>query len=146
MILSASYANQYLNFLLGKTATLTAPAEVWAGLSTNNPEGGTFTEVSGNGYARVLISLKGESYPAEIGSAANYEIGNVKQISFNKATGGYTVKGVGLFSAATGGSPFSYGALTNSDGSVNEEGVSVVTGAVPLFEASAFGIYMPDGK
>lgn len=146
MILSATYANQYLNFLLGKTASITAPTQVWAALSTNNPEGGTFTEVSGNGYSRVLISLKGETYPAEIGTASDRNIKNVKQISFPKATGAYTVLGIGLFSAETGGTPFAYGALTNSDGTVNTSGVAVAEGAVPLFEASAFNIYMPDGN
>lgn len=146
MILSNDYANNYLNFLMSKTSSLTAPNQVWLGLSTNNPEAdGSFSEVSGNNYGRVLISIKGEAYPEDITSASNRALGNKKQISFPKASAQYTVKGVGLFSVENGGSPFAYGALTNADGSVNENGVEVAEGAVPLFEPSAFGISAPNG-
>lgn len=142
MILSSAYANSYLNFLLGKTASLTAPTQVWAALYVANPEGGSFNEVSGNGYGRVLISIKGEAYPADIGNASNKSITNVKQIAFPKATGKYTVKGIGLYTEEVNGSPFAYGALTNADGTINENGVEVNAGAVPLFEPGTFEISM----
>lgn len=140
MILSVDYANNYLNFLLGKTKTLTAPTQVWLGLCTNDCEAeGTFSEVSGNGYGRTLLSYSGQTLDVTISAAAARALENLKQIVTPKATGDYTVKGIGLFSAETGGTPFAWGNLDT------ENGVAVVTGALPMFEKGAFGLYMPDG-
>ena len=134
-----SYANNILNYAFAKVQTLTAPTSVYIGLSSNDPEadGGAFTELSGNGYNRVLIALKGETYPNVISSATNREVQNTKQINWTKATGDWMdAKGFGLFSAETGGTPFFYGKL--------EEPVSVKAGSVALFDPYAFKITFPE--
>lgn len=133
-----TYANQILNYTMGKVATLTAPAYVYIGLCSNDPEAdsGTITELSGNGYSRVLISQKGESYPDVIGSANNRAIKNTKQINWTKATGNWAeAKGFFLSSSGTVGetsSIFFYGKLANA--------VTCSEGAVMLFDPNALQI------
>lgn len=142
MILSISYANDYLNFLFGKKEKLEAPSQVWAGLCANNPEtdGGTFAEISGFGYGRTLLSLANAQYPADLASASGREIKNVRQLVFPKATGAYTARGVGFFSSETGGTPFAYGALGTPQ---NPLTLNVIAGALPMFEINGFRIYAP---
>ena len=138
MPFSNDYANKILNFTLAKTESLNPPSSVYIGLCTNDPEatGGTFTELSGNGYTRVLISMKGEAYPDVIGTAASRAITNTKQINWTKATGDWAeANGFGLFSAETGGTPFFYGKLDNP--------VSCVAGAVALFDPLTLKISFP---
>lgn len=138
MPFSDSYANQILNYTFAKAASLTAPSAVYIGLCTNDPEasGGTFTELSGNGYSRVLISQKGETYPDVIGSASDRMIQNTKQINWTKATGDWAeANGFGLFSAASGGTPFFYGKLDSP--------VNCVAGAVALFDPNTLKISFP---
>lgn len=144
MRLSDTYAKNYLDFLMGKTPELTAPAMVWAGLSTTDPETpdgkGTFTEVSGNGYGRILLSVRGESYPDDVPSASGREIENKRQLAWPKATGAYTVKGIGLFISETGGTPFASGFIGTAE---NHIAVNVQAGAIPMFEAEGFNIFCP---
>lgn len=135
MPFSVEQANSILNFMFSKTGTLTAPTSIYMALSSNDPEAdnGTFTELSGGGYARVLVSVKGETYPDFIGSASARSIKNTKQIVFNKATADWaTAKGFALFSGVSGGAPFYYAKLDNE--------VTVPTGAVALFDPSTLVI------
>lgn len=139
MPFSNTYAQQILNYTLGKTKTLTAPSYVYLGLSSNDPEaaGGNFAELSGGNYARVLISQTGETYPDLIGTASDRAIGNSKQINWNKASADWaTAKGFGLFPSATGGTPFFYAKL--------DAPVTVPQGAVALFEPDGFGLNFPN--
>lgn len=136
---SNTYANNILNYTFGKTATLAAPEYVYIGLCTNDPEAdkGSFTELSGNGYSRILISHRGQTYPDVINSASDRVVKNAKQINWTKATGDWPeAKGFGLFSAATGGTPFYYGKLS--------EGVTCEAGAVMLFDPEALQIGIAD--
>lgn len=138
MPFSNSYATEILNYVLAKTATLNAPSAVYIGLCTNDPEAdsGTFNELSGGGYARVLISQKGQAYPDVINIASNRAITNGKQINWTKATQDWPdAKGFGLFSSPSDGSPFFYGKL--------EEPVTCVAGAVALFDPYTFKISFP---
>lgn len=134
-----TYANQILNWTLGKSsANLTQLSSVYIGLSTNDPEAdaGSFTEYSGDTYERVLIAQSGETYPDVIGTASGRQISNVKQINWTKATIDWTtIKGFGLFTAKTGGSPYFYGKL--------ESDLSVVAGSVALFDPGALKISFP---
>lgn len=136
MPFSVAYRNDILNYLFSKTtASLSAPSQVYIGLSSNDPEadGGTFTELSGKGYSRVLISQKGATYPDLIGQASGGSISNTKQINWTKATGNWTnAQGFGLFSASSGGTPFYYGKLDTL--------LEVVEGAVALFDPGALKI------
>lgn len=143
MPFSATYAQQILNYTLGKVKTLTAPTYVYIGLCTNDPDAdnGTFNELSGGGYARVMISQTGETYPALIGIASGRKISSVAQINWNKATSDWArVNGFGLFSAAAGGSPFFYGKLDLTEEQKAAGGLLVVKDAVALFEAGQFGL------
>ena len=138
MPFSTAYANDILNYLFAKTASLSAPAAVYIGLSSNDPEadGGTFTELSGNGYSRVLIAQRGATYPGLMNNASARAITNGLQINWTKATMGWVeAKGLGLFSAASGGAPFFYCKL--------EEPVTCVAGAVVLFDPYTLRISFP---
>ena len=130
MPFNTTYANNILNWALGKATSPASHDRVWIGLCSNDPEeaGGAFTELTGKGYSRVLINQSDSEYPGLIASASNRAITNSKQIGFTKATGGAWVdaKGYGLFITATGGTPFFYAKL--------KEAVSTPEGAVFLFD------------
>lgn len=130
MPFNTTYANNILNWALGKSSAMSAHSKVFLGLCSNDPEAsnGTFTELSGNGYGRVLIHQYNSEYPSLINSASSRAIANGKQIGFTKATGGAwaTANGYGLFTAETGGSPFFYAKLKNP--------VDTPEGAVFLFD------------
>lgn len=146
MPFSTDYANNILNYLFSKTATLTAPSTVYIGLCTNDPEadGGAFNELSGGGYARVLISQKGESYPNVIGSASGRAITNTYQINWAKATLDWArVNGFGLFAAPTDGVPFFYGKLDLSEEDAAAGGLLCEAGAVMLFDPQTLKICFP---
>lgn len=140
---SKDYANQILNVSLAKQAQLSAPSTVYIGLSTNDPEAddGTFNELGGNGYGRVLICQRGETYPAVIGSASNRAIASNAQINWSKATLDWPrVKGFGLFSQATGGTPYYYGKLEMTEEEKAAGGVLCVAGAVMLIDPGTLRI------
>lgn len=138
MPFSITEANNILNWALGK-GTLTQKNYVYVGLLSNDPEadGGTCSELSGDTYARVLISQYGETYPAVIGSATNREIKNTAQINWVKATANWPeVKGIALYTTAAGGTPFYYAKVTTP--------FTTEAGSVALFEANSFRISMLD--
>ena len=141
---SKDYANQILNVALAKQAQLSAYASVYIGLCTNDPEAddGTFNELSGgSGYGRVLISRKGDSYPAKIGTAADRVIANIDQINWNKATMDWPrVKGFGLFSQESGGTPYYYGKLEMTEEEKAAGGILVVAGSVMLIDSGTMRI------
>ena len=112
MSLTNYAARAILNSLMGKTSTFGALATppggaggMWAALATTAPaEGGTFTEASGAGYARVQIA------PATWNNATLADpsvIDNASLISFPQATGIWSAGGnmlaVVLMDAATSG-------------------------------------------
>lgn len=136
MPFSNTYAHNILNCIFGKTNGITAPSSVYLALSSNDPEadGGTFTELVGGNYARVLVSLKGEAYPDYISTANDRFVINVKQIAFNKATADWAdIKGFALYDAATNGNMIYYSKVTNGT-------VSIKTGAVALFDPQTLKI------
>lgn len=138
MPFSNDYANQILNFTFAKIDKVSAPSAVYIGLCSNDPEaaGGAFTELSGAGYERVLIHLRGEAYPGLMNDASGRMISNGRQINWNKATLDWaTAHGFGLFTAPSGGTPFFYGKL--------EEPVTCVAGPVALFDPQTLRISFP---
>lgn len=130
MPFNTTYANKILDWAFGKSAGLSPQEHVWLGLCSNDPEadGGTFNELSGNGYARVLVSQYNNDHPDFIGTATARAIRSVKQIGFTRATGGAWVaaNGYGLFTQPTSGAPFFYAKL--------KQPVTVPDGAVFLFD------------
>lgn len=138
MPFTESYAHNILNYIFGKTKTLAAPTDVYLALSSNDPEAdnGTFTELSGGGYARVHICTTSGAYPNLMGTPTGRAITNSKQINWNKATAKWKdIKGFALYTAATGGQMIYYGKITNAEGKV-----SVDSGAVALFDPGALKI------
>lgn len=98
------------------------PSTCYIGLSTTTPTeaGGNFTEPgSATGYARAQFGNQDTSKSAQIANAAI--------IFFNESLGsGYgTVTHFGLFSSASGGTPFFIGALSPA--------MSIGSGYVPIF-------------
>lgn len=130
MPFSTTYANNILNWAMGKSASLSGHNTVYVGLCTNDPEatGGTFTELSGKGYARVLVGQYNNEHVGVMGSADARAVTNTKQLNFTRATDGAwdTVNGYGLFTDKTGGTPFFYAKL--------KQPVTVPDGAVFLFD------------
>ena len=130
MPFNTTYATNILNWIIGKTAQSSLPAhsKVFLGLCSNDPEAdnGTFTELSGGSYGRVLINQYNQEFPGLM-SVSGRAMSNSKQIGFNKATAKWTTaKGFGLFTAETGGTPFYYAKLKNP--------VDTDPGAVFLFD------------
>lgn len=131
-------ANNILGWAFGKN-TLANKSKVYIGLSSNDPESdnGTFTELSGGGYTRVLLSVYNNQYPDYIGAASNREIKNTKQIAFPKATADWTTaKGFGLFTAETGSTPYFYGKLTNP--------VACASGVICIFDPETLAVKLSD--
>ena len=140
MPFSNVYANNILNWAMGRSNALSGHDQVFIGLCSNDPEAdkGIFNELSGNGYGRVLIHQYNETYPGLMNPAGDRSISNGKQIGFTKATGGAWVqtKGYGLFTAASGGTPFFYAKLKNP--------VETPEGAVFLFDPGELKIDFQD--
>lgn len=140
-----TYANNILNWALGK-GSLSSHSQVYIGLCSNDPEadGGTFSELSGGGYGRVLISQLSSAYPGLINSAASRAIINGKQINWTKATADWErVNGFGLFTAETGGTPYFYGKLDLTDEEEAAGGLLVEAGSVALFDPQTLQISFP---
>lgn len=145
MPFSTAYANDILNWAMGRTDGLIRHEQVWIGLCYNDPEAdkGEFRELSGYGYGRVLVSQFGEVYPGLISAANERLIANGKQIAFTKATGGdwldsegNSPSGYGLFTVPTGGTPFFYAKLN--------EPVPTPAGSVFLFDPNELKISFKD--
>lgn len=134
MPFSDSYANNFLNFIFSRIDSLTSPDKVYIGLSSTDPEAGSFTELSGGAYGRILLVRKEElEYPDFIGTATNREISNKRQINWTKASSNWpTAVGFGLFTSETGGSPFYYAKL--------DKPVTVPAESVALFDPGEFKI------
>lgn len=137
MPFSDTYANQILNYTLGKVLTLHSPSEIFLGLCTNDPEadGGTFNELSGGNYKRLLVFVRGNTYMDYFSDADERAIKNDRQINWDKATADWeAANGFGLFAEEDDEIPFFYGKLDLTDEQIAEGGLKVPLGAVALFE------------
>lgn len=144
MPFSTTKAEEILNYMFSKSQfNLAPPQEVYLGLSSNDPEasGGAFNEISGNGYARVKVSVRGATNPDYIGEASGRTIQNTKEIHFNKATANWpNVNGFGLFTAESpsdDSSPFYYAKV---DSETYPNGIPVTENSVALFDPGALKI------
>lgn len=140
MPFSTTDANAILNWMMGGS-TLAVKSDVYMGLLTNDPEAdeGSCAEIPAgfDTYARVLISTGSpDDYPYLMGAASKREIKNKAQINWTKAKDQQwpEVKGIALYTAKTGGSPFYYAKVPIP--------FTVDVGEVALFEAGAFKISM----
>lgn len=141
MPFSTAKAEEILNYMFSKSKfNLAPPEEVYLGLSSNDPEasGGAFNEISGKGYARVKVSVRGATNPDYIGEASGRTIQNTKEIHFNKATANWpNVNGFGLFDDETEGAPFYYAKV---DSETYPDGIPVTANSVALFDPGALKI------
>jgi hypothetical protein len=98
--------NEILDHILA-TASYTAPATVYVGLSTGSfGDDNSGTELTGSGYARVAASF---------GAAASGTASNDAAIEFSAATGDWgTVSHFGIFDASTTGNLLIHGSFTAS--------------------------------
>ena len=142
---TTTYANNILNWTFGK-GSLSSHSKVYIGLCSNDPEAdnGTFNELSGGGYARVLISQLNSEYPGLMNGASGRAIINGRQINWTKATANWVrVKGFGLFTAETGGAPYFYGKLKLNAEEEAAGGLLVEAGSVALFDPQTLKIEFP---
>jgi len=93
--------NEILDHILG-TGAYTMPSTVYIGLSTGSfGDDNSGTELSGNGYARQLVT-----FDAAVSGTAD----NTGAIEFSAATASWgTVSHFGLFDASTGGNLLIHG-------------------------------------
>jgi len=98
--------NEILDHILA-TASYTAPATVYVGLSTGSfGDDNSGTELTGSGYARVAASF---------GAAASGTASNDAAVEFSAATGDWgTVSHFGIFDASTAGNLLIHGSFTAS--------------------------------
>lgn len=89
------FENKIIDHMLRNQA-FTPPSQLYLGLFTVSPtDSGGGTEVSGNGYQRVAITLS---------AASNGQTSNTATIDFPQATGDWgTIVAAGIFDAVTGG-------------------------------------------
>jgi len=115
-MLTTYATNQILNALFGKASSASLASSAYLGLSSTKPTiaGGNVTEPSGNGYARTLIGISGQSGTQKMGNPSNNAITNSQEINFPKATGAWGTFGyVCLFTAATGGTLIAWMEITS---------------------------------
>jgi len=112
----SDYAKNLLGrALCGRLPTL--PAAVWAGLGTGGSDATGLTgEPSGTGYARQRVTFTGTG-PQR----------NLSAFSFTFTGAAGTLSHLGLFDAATGGNPLTWGVLSSP---VTVGGPGTVTVAV----------------
>lgn len=112
--------NEILDHILA-TASYTAPATVYVGLSTGSfGDDNSGTELSGSGYGRVAASF---------GAAASGTASNDAAIEFSAATGDWgTVSHFGIFDASTAGNLLIHGSFTASKVIANGDILRIQTG------------------
>ena len=96
--------------------TLPTAKRVWIGLATDTggpfTEAGGGTELSGNGYARVLMDSAGGA-GGNKWTVASGQASNAVAVTFPVASGNWgTVRYIGIFDASTAGNLLVYGQLT----------------------------------
>ena len=98
--------NKIMGHVWSGTTYASPSASLYVGLFTSAPgEGGGGTEVSGNGYARKLVSM----------TTADNASTNSGAVEFDTATGSWgTITHVAIFDARTSGNMLAYAALASS--------------------------------
>src|SRR5947209_17126190 len=122
-----------LQFVLGKAA-YTAPAGCYAALFSATPtaDNGTFTELTGNAYARATIDAANAAaaWSATTTDATGVWKTNAAAVTFPAATGGWlAATGYGIYDAATVGTLLYWGTFGSAS--------TVGSGAVASFAAGS---------
>lgn len=135
MPFKVSAAATLLNQLTGKAAGGILPTAYLAFFSSPpNDDGTGFTEISGGGYARILIGRYDQSATQKMGAPSNRHIENSEIIYGAETTAQWAgITHWGLFTSATGGTPEIWGAITGAP-------VTIPSGYIPLFRVGSFEI------
>ena len=120
MAIAYYLANKVLDHLMGRATSVSLGGDAWVGLSTTLPvaDGTNVTEPTGNGYARVLLGIYGESSSYKMAAAADGESDNDDVIFFPETTNEDNENGWGecthfvIYDASTNGNLLAFGALT----------------------------------
>jgi hypothetical protein len=117
MAMTNSLANMILDHIVGRRASIDVGSDFYCALGTSAtapiPAGTGFTEVSGNGYARVLIGARGQTATLKVTAASAGASANDVQIHFPKATGVWgVVRYFGIYGSAVSTTLLAYGTLT----------------------------------
>jgi hypothetical protein len=128
-----------LQFVLGKAA-YTAPAGCYAALFSATPtaDNGTFTELSGSGYARATIDAANAAaaWSATTTDATGVWKTNANVINFPTATAGWTAAtGFGIYDAAATGTLLYWGTFGSASTVGNGATASFAAGALKVTEA-----------
>jgi hypothetical protein len=129
---SAYFKLKVLDTFFGGTV-FTAPATLYLGLYTTAPTPGLAgTEVSGGSYARKSFANTSVNWNAASGGAKT----NKLALNFARATASWgTIRGWGLYDAASGGNLLGSGSLTAPLPTViNGDIAQVAAGAIVLTE------------
>lgn len=122
--------NKVLDHTLGTTA-YTAPTDVYLGLFTDEPaEDGTGTEVSGNGYAREVITFNAAASGQATGPATG---GGAVEFTADGGNWG-TLTHFALFDASTSGNMLFKGALTASKVVADGDSVRFAENSITITE------------
>jgi hypothetical protein len=115
--LAKTLADDMCNWFKGTTFGTAAPATTYVALLTTNPtknDGTGLVECSDTGYARLAItSSSGWSAISTNADNIHEEISNAAALTFGAAVASYTVVGLAVYSALTGGTLYMYGAVTS---------------------------------
>lgn len=125
MSASNSFENKVLDAGFG-SGTLTKPANVYVALYSTAPTDSTSgTELTGNGYARQVVSF---------GSAANGVISSSGNVTFtaNASSTWSTAVAVALVDASTSGNIMVYGALSPTRTIKDGETINFLTGNITV--------------
>lgn len=139
MALSRKCMRDILKTMTGKTTSVSIAGTCYIGLLTAEPshdenDNVVYTEVSGNGYARVLLGDQSASVSQAMGEASDEgTTTNTLNILFPEAEADWgSVTHFALFNVKTGGEPHLWGALT--------EPVTISSGYVALFKPGSLSI------
>lgn len=125
--------NAILNEVTGKTNTLNFN-DVYLGLCTSVSLDGTFIELSGSGYNRVLMGNYSIAQLQYFGSPVAGSISNIKEIQFPMATGNWSTVDYGvLFNAQIGGNALAFGVISG--------GLTVSANEIGRIGPGQFNIY-----
>lgn len=116
--------NLILEHVVGHTQSINLGGDAYIALATDATtplkDGTGITEPSGNGYARVLIGIYGQSATLMMDDASAGVMTNSKEIHFPKATGAWGhCTHVIVYDALTGGNMLAWGELTTHIDPVN---------------------------
>jgi len=135
----AATDSSILQYVLGKAA-YTAPAGCYAALfsTTATADNGTFTELSGSGYARATIDAANAAaaWSAPTTDATGVWKTNAAQISFPTASAGWSpATGYGIYDSTSGGILLYWGTFGSATTVGSGATASFAAGALKVTEA-----------